>query len=219
MSEPPTASPHYDGDYFLYQEENGAFGGWANVTIFQPHVSPTARVIDFGCGGGFLLAALTAAEKIGVEPNSTARERARLNGIQAYADATPIPDDWADVIISMHALEHCLHPLVELQRLHRKLRPGGRCVFVVPCETIQMRYSPKDVNYHLYSWSPMALGNLFTEAGFLVDDCGPHISQWPPLASRFGKALGHTAFDLLSKVVGHVRRSYFSVRVIARRPT
>jgi len=51
----------------------------------------------------------------------------------------------ADVIISNHALEHTLHPLQELEALLPKLKPGGKVVFVVPCESIARKHKPDDI--------------------------------------------------------------------------
>ena len=52
-------STHYDQqageDYFDFQASIGEFGGWANVTKFSDYVAPGDTVLDFGCGGGYLL--------------------------------------------------------------------------------------------------------------------------------------------------------------------
>ncbi len=64
-------SQHYDVDYFAWQKKIGLFGGKANSFKFARTVNKTDTVIDFGCGGGFLLKQLDCAEKIGIEPNSS----------------------------------------------------------------------------------------------------------------------------------------------------
>lgn len=218
-----TTKTHYDASYFDWQRPLGEFGGWANVTKFAAYVRPTDDVLDFGCGGGFLLRNLECRRRIGVEVNPAASRTAVSNGVECFARASDVPDACADVIISNNALEHTLHPLQELQALHAKVRSGGLIVFVVPCESITYAYAPGDVNHHLYSWSPMCIGNLFTEAGFHVLESKPYIHKWPELRgrpvyryiARFG---GRPAFEVACRIYGRLKRTWFQVRVIGRKP-
>ena len=210
-------STHYDDKYFDWQSSIGEFGGWANQSKFRGYISAASEVLDFGCGGGFLLKNLNCRKRVGVEVNPAAFEAAKQNGIEAYARVDEVPDDYVDVIISNNALEHTLQPLQELTSLHRKLRPGGKIIFVVPCESIGYRYTPNDVNHHLYSWSPMCIANLFSEAGFSVIESKAYIHKWPPLY-RFIAALGRRpVFELACRIYGRLARSWFQVRVVAEK--
>lgn len=47
---------HYNEDYFNWQKNIGLFGGWANSTKFEQYITKEDDVLDFGCGGGYLLA-------------------------------------------------------------------------------------------------------------------------------------------------------------------
>jgi SAM-dependent methyltransferase len=212
----PTSS-HYDGRYFDWQASIGEFGGWANLSKFSAFVSPRSRVLDFGCGGGFLLKNLNCAKKVGVEVNPAAAETARRNGVEVFNRVLDVPGDYVDVIISNHALEHALQPLEELKALFGKLEPGGKIVFVVPCESISSGYVPNDVNHHLYSWSPMCLGNLFSEAGFSVLESRPYIHKWPPKYRMIARMGGRPLFDVACRIYGRIARSSFQVRLIAER--
>src|ERR1700722_7476257 len=137
----PAGQPasHYGSEYFGWQSEIGRFGGWANLSKFAPFVGPNMRVLDFGCGGGFLLYNVNCREKLGIEINPVARAAAESNSIRAVPSAAGVEDGWADLIISNHALEHCQFPLGELRELLRKVTPGGRVVFFVPSESIRHR--------------------------------------------------------------------------------
>ncbi len=210
-------STHYDDKYFDWQSSIGAFGGWANQSKFSGYISSESQVLDFGCGGGFLLKNLNCRKRVGVEVNPAAFETAKQNGIEVFARVDEVPDDYVDVIISNNALEHTLQPLQELKSLHRKLRPGGRIIFVVPCESISYRYIPSDVNHHLYSWSPMCIGNLFSEAGFSVIESKAYIHKWPPMY-RYIATLGRRPlFELACRIYGRLARSWFQVRVVAEK--
>ncbi len=210
-------SNHYDKGYFEWQAPGGEFGGWADQTKFVKHIKKDDAVLDFGCGGGFLLDNLSCRKKVGIEVNKAAAEEAKKKGIEVFSCVDEVPDDYVDVIISNHALEHTLHPLKELMSLYRKLKHGGKIIFVVPCESIACAYKPNDINHHLYSWSPMCIGNLFTEAGFDVIESKPYIHKWPPgyrFLARFG---GRKIFDFMCRVYGRIERSWFQVKIVAEK--
>jgi 2-polyprenyl-3-methyl-5-hydroxy-6-metoxy-1,4-benzoquinol methylase len=208
---------HYNQDYFSWQKEIGEFGGQANLFYFRDFISPSDNVIDFGCGGGYLLANLHCREKFGVEINENVMETAQRNGIKVVRSTDEIQDEWADVIISSQVLEHTVNPYEELRRLYSKLKKGGRIIFVIPHE-IRNKYRPKDRNRHLYSWSPMCAGNLFTAAGYNVEKVETIKYRWPPGYFRIRKYMGSLVFDLLCGVYARVRGDWYNVRVVARKP-
>jgi SAM-dependent methyltransferase len=210
-------STHYDNQYFDWQASIGEFGGWANQTKFAKYISPTSKVLDFGCGGGFLLKNLRCGHRVGVEVNPAAAESARKNGAEVFGRVEDVPDEYVDVIISNHALEHALQPLEELKSLHKKLAPGGKIVFVVPCESVSCSYESNDINHHLYSWSPMCLGNLFSEAGFSVLESKAYVHKWPPKYKLIAAVGGRSLFDLACRIYARVARSSSQVRVVAEK--
>lgn len=210
---------YYDEFYYRYQASIGEFGGWANRTKFEQFVYPDFKVLDFGCGGGYLLRQLNCADKLGIEINEVAREAAAEVGIRTVPQTLDVADHWADLVISNHALEHVTSPLEELQKLWGKVKPGGRLVFVVPSESVACEYRPNDVNHHLYTWSPMCLGNLFNEAGFAVEQCSPYRHKWPPHSHRrIARVGGRFWFDLVSRLYACWDSSSGQVRIVAHRP-
>jgi SAM-dependent methyltransferase len=211
------SSAHYDERYFDWQAPQGEFGGWANQSKFRDYISSDSRVLDFGCGGGFLLKNLNCSKRVGVEVNPAAVEFARKNGIEVFSRVADVPDEYVDVIISNSALEHTLQPLEELKSLYRKLQAGGRIVFVVPCESISYRYQPNDINHHLYSWSPMSIGNLFGEAGFSVIESRAYVHKWPPKYRLIAALGGRPLFELACRIYGRIERSWFQIRVVAEK--
>jgi len=206
---------HYDDKYFAWQSTLGEFGGWANRSKFIEFISINDSVLDFGCGGGYLLKDIDCKKKIGIEINPVASSTATTNGVEVFSKTEDVPSEYADIIISNNALEHTLHPLTELKSLHRILKPKGRIIFVVPCESVSYKYRANDINRHLYSWSPMCIGNLFNEAGFQVIESKPYIHKWPRFYRFFAKLGGRKTFDLVCRIKGRLERSWFQVRVIA----
>lgn len=211
-------SEHYGSEYFKWQKSIGEFGGWANSFKFKRTISPNHKVIDFGCGGGYLITNISCSQKVGIEPNRSAGVSAKQLGVTHFINSAAVTKElgtnFADVIISNHALEHTLNPLKELKDLHALLKPNGMIHFFVPCDSINYQYDPNDVNHHLFSWSPQNIGNLFTEAGYKVIYAKPYIHKWPPYYRVFAK-LGWPIFNFICRIYGHLDRSWFQVEVKA----
>ncbi len=214
-------SDHYDQGYFEWQREIGKFGGKANAFKFKDTVQVHDTVLDFGCGGGFLLNALNCDRKIGIEPNAAAHAQIRAFGIELFTspqDAlVALGEGVADVIVSNNALEHTLHPLVEVKALYPLLKDQGKIHFIVPCDAISYNWHPNDINHHLYSWSPMNLGNLFTEAGYEIIRAAPYIHKWPPHGRFIQETFGWGVFNVAARIYGRLERSWYQVEVLAEK--
>jgi SAM-dependent methyltransferase len=208
-------SSNYNDRYFAWQKTIGEFGGWANLTKFKKYISLNSDVLDFGCGGGYLLKQIDCHKRVGVEPNPLAAEMAKQNGVEIFSQAKDVPDEYIDVIISNNALEHTFQPLDEIRTLRSKLKSSGTAIFIVPCETIYLSYKPLDQNHHLYSWSPLCLGNLFVEAGYDVIEAKPYIDKWPPYYRALAKLGGRNIFNMACWLYGRIERSWFQVKVVA----
>ena len=175
---------HYSNDYFEWQKSIGYIGGKLNLFKFNAlNIHEDDILLDFGCGGGFLLNNFNVKEKVCVEINPTAQITARGFNIDVHNSLETIPTESITKIISNHALEHTAHPLNILTELHRVLKANGEIIIVVPCEQSHEKlfhYDADDINKHLYTWTPMSLGNLASRGGFeIVDSYGFHHS-WPP---------------------------------------
>jgi SAM-dependent methyltransferase len=204
---------HYDEKYFnLYQKNIGMFGGKANLFKYQKFIKKSDIVLDFGCGGGFLLSNLVCDNKIGIEINEIARLHCISLGINCYKDIDLIDDNSIDVIISGHCLEHTLSPHYYIDKFYKKLKKGGRVIIVVPTDSYKIKYKPNDVNYHLYSFSPMNLGNLLNSVGFSEIKVETILHKWPPFYFQIQKYLGWKTFHILSLFYGYLRTNVVQIR-------
>lgn len=120
------------------------------------------------------------------------------------------------LIISNHAIKHVPAPLSELKKLKRLLKPGGKIAFYVPCESIYMAYKRHDVSQHLFTCSPMCLGNLSSTIGYVIEESAPYFHQWPPKNyRRIARWGSRRIFDLCCRLYAHWGRRLFQVRVVA----
>ncbi len=100
------------------------------------------RVLDVGCGNGYVLAqyARHGAEVCGVDLTETAlklsRRRFELAGLEGDfrltdGDHLPYPDGYFDVVCSMGVLHHIDDPRPMIREIWRVLRPGGRIILML----------------------------------------------------------------------------------------
>lgn len=205
------AEKHYDDHYFnFHQRRIGEFGAKANMFKFKEYVHPDDTVMDFGCGGGYLLNNLDCKKKIGVEINQVAREVCQGFGIECYESIEEIPDGSIDIIISNNCLEHTESPSQIVTALYNKLKIGGRVAIVVPCDRQYLKFIPNDINNHLYSFSPMNLGNILQNAGFSEIKVRSIFHKWVPIPFLV-KYFGFKIFHLASHIYGYLDRSYIQV--------
>lgn len=203
---------HYRGSagetYFAWQQRFGIRGGHLEARKFSSSVEAHQTVLDFGCGSGAMLRSLTCARRIGVEVNPAARSAAAAHGIEVYSSLAEVPVESIDVAVSNHALEHVLSPYQALCELSRALVPGGRLVLCVPLDDwrTQRGFDPGDINHHLYTWSPMLLGNLLSEAGFEVASSRVFAHAWPPGWEWLDARLSRRGFDRACEMWSRVRR-------------
>jgi ubiquinone/menaquinone biosynthesis C-methylase UbiE len=99
------------------------------------------RVIDVGCGAGFdtLIAALEvgpSGKVVAVDMTPEMLDKARASAtemgltniqfVEGYAESLPVPDGWADVIVSNGVVNLCPDKLGVFREFFRALKPGGR---------------------------------------------------------------------------------------------
>jgi SAM-dependent methyltransferase len=206
----------YDKKYFNWQKNIGYFGGIANKFKFEKHIKKNDIVLDFGSGGGYLLKNINCKDKIGIEINESARKEAQLNEVKSIESIDKIKNEFADVIISNHALEHVECPLNILKKLKNKLKKKGKIIFVVPHQSPKEKYIQNDINQHLYTWNPLTLGNLFKNAGYKNIKVSVIRHKWPPKYIQIYNIFGLKIFHIISKLYAIIKNNY-QIKIIAEK--
>lgn len=124
-------------------------------------------IIEYGCGLGQNLYLVRNFEAYGYDISDFALDFCRNAGIKTINKKSQIPQ--ADVVLSVHVLEHLKDPLTELNFLRRKLKKEGLLILVLPKERHQyVKLTPELESYHLFAWNFRTINNLLNEAGFRV---------------------------------------------------
>lgn len=169
----------------FYPHRYRQYGGWTlkalralythRVRGWLRHLPPRGRVLEVGCGAGWMLSALREHgwRVIGSE-RSTVGAHAALDANQIptfVGDLDAVAPESCDLVILFQVLEHLTDPLDALQKSAQVLRRGGTMVVAVPnaaswqARAFGQNWFHLDVPRHLQHFSPKALAQLFQQVG------------------------------------------------------
>lgn len=128
-------------DYYDDHWTNVAEGevDYSRLRLVIEQVKPGDRVLDSGCGPGFLAALLRdrGVELAATDVSRVGAERTAARGIDARQvdlDTEPLPfeDGAFDVVVANSNLEHLFYMRKHVSECARCVRPGGKFVWLVP---------------------------------------------------------------------------------------
>ena len=120
-----------------------SFAGVANPFALR-RLSPSEKVVDAGSGAGF--DCFVAARQVGptgkvvgvdmlpemLEKSRASAKRLELDNVEfreGIIERMPVPDAWADVVISNGVINLCADKKQAMEEIWRVLKPGGRLQF------------------------------------------------------------------------------------------
>jgi len=143
-----------------------------------PYKDKPGRLLDIGCGGGRFLAEEKSLgwDVFGVERSEKASCLARESGVDNmfvgdFKDAS-YEDEFFDIVVLNHVLEHFSDPGSGLSKIRRILKPDGILIIRSPnlsrIETFIFgeRWQPYEVPRHRFHFDKMSLGKLLVNNGF-----------------------------------------------------
>lgn len=172
----------------LLRAENATRAPWVDQQIKQ-HVAQSAKVLDVGCGAGFLSNHLASQghHVTGIDLSKSSLEVARrhdptktVNYLFADAYQLPFLDDSFDVVCAMDILEHVNQPNQLIAEASRVLRPGGLFFFhtfnrtwlsrliVIKGVDWFVRNAPKNMHVYDLFITPDELKNMCKQANLDV---------------------------------------------------
>jgi SAM-dependent methyltransferase len=185
----------YGGDYYT----NAPIGGNHNIFYnllrkfkravlgppkykFWDFNKTEGRFLDVGCGNGayesYIIKDYSRWEFYGVEPSPDSfKVASTVKGFRVFngnLEEAHYNDNFFDVILMSHSLEHLPNPLAALKECHRILKPGGRLVIGVPNFDCPARrffgsyWLHLDAPRHLFHFSPNVLKAMLQNSGFSV---------------------------------------------------
>jgi methionine biosynthesis protein MetW len=127
---------YYD-NHWTHVPEGGV--DYSRLQYVLDYLEPGERVLDSGCGPGFLAAMLRDAgmNVVGTDVSRVGPERTRARGIDAQqvdldTDPLPFEDGAFDAVVANSNLEHLFYMHRHIKELVRCVRPGGKFIWLVP---------------------------------------------------------------------------------------
>ena len=124
--------------------KENVYGHMQRLDWFAQHIAPSDRVVEFGCGTGYMITypmRVRGYDVHGVDIDATSveygqalLERAGIDpGVLRPVDLRDVEGDW-DAVIASEVFEHLDDPTLDasLRLIHDKLRPGGKLLVTVP---------------------------------------------------------------------------------------
>jgi 2-polyprenyl-3-methyl-5-hydroxy-6-metoxy-1,4-benzoquinol methylase len=174
-------------DYFSYQVGTGI------VSVLKALTRLEGRVLDFGCGPGYLaerlLAVGVACEGADLSETTVAVANQRLASEPLWRGAHLISPDFVDqraglldLIICVETVEHLLYSDLgtTIQTFHRMLKPGSGRLFITTPHAENMAhaqvYCPDCGSLfhrfqHISRFTPQSLAELLERQGFSTMAC------------------------------------------------
>ena len=132
------------------------------------------RVLDIGASTGAFLSIFKEEgwEVLGVDPSRSSVGNIKI--IHKYFEKTNLPENYFDLVILNHTLEHMDNPLLVLKKVHKILKKNGVLFVDVPNAgglgaKILGRYWPYRLpKEHKHQFTGESLSKIFGKAGFKV---------------------------------------------------
>jgi len=177
------------------------------------------KILDVGAGTGCYLKAAKEEgwEEFGVELSSYATEFAKkkfcLEIFNGKLEDAGFPDDFFDVVIMTHTIEHLPDPANFLKEIHRILKKDGIIYLSTPnfdshnSRRFKEKWWALQPEYHLYFFSPKTLRAMLKKSKFKIikiDTSNPIMTTGS--LRRIGIPAGNSQRNFLNKYFSQPKR-------------
>lgn len=143
-------------------DEDEMYRAKIDSRIIKQYVDKIRSHLDVGSSRGYLLDAIGASVKVGVESNVS---YLGVKGVKVYSKINQVPRKSFDLVTAIHVLEHVLSPLDFLRSMAKFVGKSGYLVVEVP--TWKSPGGPLRLA-HLYHFEPDVLKAMCVQAGLRV---------------------------------------------------
>ena len=179
-------------------------------------------VLDIGCSNGVFLDLFEGSETWGVEPSENAK-KAIAKGhkvINTHFEDANLPQNYFDLVIMNHTLEHVKDANVVLLKINKILKKNGILFIDVPnagglsSKMLGDKWPYKLPNEHTYQFTKDSLSEIVEDSGFkilhwesrsgLFETANPLLELWQSLVGlkkRFLTNLLTTPYALLATLL------------------
>ena len=157
----------------LFYLEDGDMSSMSRLNLTRKK-----RIVDVGCGTGFLLYFLKEAgfeNVLGVEPHiDTDIEYA--NGLTIKKTWVHELDEEQDIVMFHHSFEHLPNPIEALEAVYRLLSPNGECMLRIPLVSSEAwkkygtHWVQLDAPRHFFLYSIESLKVLARKTNFKIKE-------------------------------------------------
>ena len=176
-------------DSLLYKARRHVYLSRLEKALAKCSSGNTLKVLDVGCADGRALnwyrqVRSLNVETFGVDFDAKAVELARKAGHTVYEgrfEDADIPENFFDLVVATHVIEHVADPKAFAKRAFAVLKPGG--VFLIETPNIEAADAKMFKNRHWGGYhfprhwifySPRTLKTLLEECGFVAEETQFH---------------------------------------------
>jgi SAM-dependent methyltransferase len=174
--------------------------------FFRNQETSRFRIVDVGCGPGFLLWCIESwfpgAELIGVDRSEdllkVAKSRCkRMTALKGDASKLPLPDGYIDAVFALHVVEFLTQPGQFFAEARRVVRPGGLLVITTPnleglgARLMRRNWSGYSDPTHISLHGPSFWSEMLDKSGFDIARHGTTGLSGIPLLNRIPLGLVH----------------------------
>lgn len=173
--------------------------------LISNYIKYPNKVLDIGCSNGIFLDLYNNSETWGVEPSTTASSlRSTAHRvINTYFEKAKLPENYFDLVIMNHTLEHVKDADEILRKIYKILKKEGILFIDVPnagslsAKILGKKWPYRLPNEHTYQFTKKSLSKLIKDSGF-------KILHWESRSGLF--ELANPALDLWQSFIGFKKR-------------
>ena len=124
------------------------------------------RILEYGVGLGQNI--YLFKDRFGYDVSKFALDFIEKKGYRVFSTIEEIPENYFDIILCCHVLEHLENPFDTIVTLKSKLKTTGKLILVLPKEFHGKAAIEMSPEQHLYCWNFRNINNLLIHSGLKV---------------------------------------------------